>query len=203
MNHSGDLGDSGDWNHSGDGADWTEWTDASHADPSADRQTLHWQSLHAEDEITHPSDWAHALAALCAIEQQAHSHPWTRGNFLDSLQAGYRVRLLWQPPATMQEHLRGYYVAMPGVYEAHLLDLTVAPPHQRQGWARVLLQDLSAWARQIDAQQLWLEVRQSNARARQVYQACGYECVGQRKRYYPTSRPDGVREDALVMSRAV
>ncbi|HRM95481.1 MAG TPA: ribosomal-protein-alanine N-acetyltransferase, partial [Alicycliphilus sp.] len=38
----------------------------------------------------------------------------------------------------------------------------------------------------------------SNTRARQVYEAHGYQQVGLRKRYYPAS--DGEREDAVVMS---
>ena len=41
------------------------------------------------------------------------------------------------------DHLLGYFVAMLGVDEAHLLNITVAPAYQRQGWARVLLDALA------------------------------------------------------------
>jgi len=80
----------------------------------------------------------------------------------------------------------------------HLLNITVAPAHQKQGWARVLLDALALWARGQGAQWLWLEVRVSNERALQVYQTHGFRRVGERKRYYPT--PAGQREDAVVMS---
>jgi len=96
------------------------------------------------------------------------------------------------------DHLLGYFVAMLGVDEAHLLNITVAPAYQRQGWARVLLDALALWARGRGAQWLWLEVRASNLRAQQVYEAHGFRRVGERKRYYPAGH--GQREDAVVMS---
>ncbi|NMM78069.1 ribosomal-protein-alanine N-acetyltransferase [Rhodococcus sp. SRB_17] len=134
------------------------------------------------------------LDALLAVEQQAYSHPWSRGNFIDSLANGYQVQLLMGG-----EQLLGYFVAMQGVDEAHLLNLTVAPAFQRQGWARVLLDALALWARGLGAQWLWLEVRAGNERARKIYEAHGFRRVGERKRYYPCA--DGGREDAIVMSR--
>ena len=80
----------------------------------------------------------------------------------------------------------------------HLLNITVNPAFQRQGWARVLLDALALWSRQKDAQWIWLEVRDSNARAREVYLKHGFAEVGLRKNYYPAA--GGQREDALVMS---
>ena len=87
---------------------------------------------------------------------------------------------------------------LPCVDEAHLLNITVAPEFQRQGWARVLLDALQLWARGKNAQWLWLEVRVSNLRAHTIYEAYGFRKVGERKRYYPAE--DGAREDAIVMS---
>ncbi len=133
------------------------------------------------------------LDALLAIEQRAYSHPWTRGNFTDALASGYQIQLL-----KGGTELLGYFVAMPGVDEAHLLNLTVAPEFQGQGWARLLLDALALWARGQKAQWLWLEVRVSNLRARQIYERYGFRRVGERKRYYPAA--DGGREDAIVMS---
>lgn len=135
----------------------------------------------------------HRLDALLSIEQQAHPLPWSRRHFTDALASGYRIDLL-----VADEHIVGYYVAMRGVDEAHLLNLTVAPDFQRQGWALMLLDALALWARSENLQWLWLEVRASNQRAQQVYQAYGFHAVGQRKGYYPSAT--GVREDAIVMS---
>ena len=136
------------------------------------------------------------LDAVLAVEQRAYSHPWTRGNFTDALASGYQAQVL-----VAGEHLLGYFVAMMGVDEVHLLNITVTPEFQRQGWARVLLDALALWSRGCGAQWLWLEVRQSNLRAQQVYEAHGFRRVGERKRYYPAAH--GQREDAVVMSRAL
>ena len=133
------------------------------------------------------------LAAVVAIEEQAYEHPWTRGNFMDSVRAGYQAQLL-----VAGQQLLGYFVAMKGVDEVHLLNLTVAPDNQGQGWGRVMLDALAQWSRGQGAQWLWLEVRASNQRAQLIYTSHGYRKVGERKAYYPAGQ--GKREDAVVMS---
>ena len=133
------------------------------------------------------------LDEVVAIERQAYDHPWTRGNFTDSLRSGYQAQLLTGGGVAL-----GYFVAMMGVDEVHLLNITVAPRHQRQGWGRVMLDALAMWARAQGAQWLWLEVRASNARAQRIYEQHGYRRVGERRSYYPAGH--GRREDAVVMS---
>ncbi len=138
------------------------------------------------------------LEAVLEIERAAYPFPWTRGNFVDSLAAGYLARRLL---GVHDGSLRGYFVAMGGVDEMHLLNLTVAPAWQRQGHARLMLDVLVAECRLRRAQQLWLEVRPSNERARAVYERYGFRTAGLRKGYYPAAL--GRREDALVMSLAI
>ena len=164
------------------------------------------QALEAQFEAMTPA-W---LGKVVAVEKIAYDHPWTHGNFIDSMQAGYKSQLLVasapaclggsRPPPV----LLGYFVAMKGVDEVHLLNLTVAPTHQRQGWGRVMLDALSIWARAQGAGWLWLEVRVGNARARLIYERYGFREVGLRPGYYPAGgkEPAG-REDAIVMSLAL
>jgi len=145
------------------------------------------------------------LDAVLAIEQRAYSHPWSQANFIDSMAVGYHCRALVGPAgpsaaprSKTDETLIGYYVAMMGVDEVHLLNITVAPEFQRQGWAPLMLEALIGWARAQKAQWLWLEVRASNVRALAVYVRTGFRRVGLRKGYYPgVAAP---REDAVVMS---
>ena len=132
------------------------------------------------------------IDAVIQIEQRAYAHPWNRTNFLDALQSGNQVQVL-----LAGETLLGYFVAMQGVDEVHLLNITVAPEFQGQGWSRVMMDALALWARGRAAQWLWLEVRVGNARAMRVYEAQGYARVGVRKEYYPSGH--GKREDAVVM----
>jgi ribosomal-protein-alanine N-acetyltransferase len=134
------------------------------------------------------------LDQVLALERAAYSFPWTRGNFVDSLAAGYLAEMLLDDRAG----LVGYYVAMAGVDELHLLNLTVAPAQQRRGHARSLLDALERRCRERHLATLWLEVRASNARARQVYARRGFAEVGLRRGYYPAGK--ATREDAIVMS---
>jgi len=133
------------------------------------------------------------IDAVMDVETRVYPFPWTRGNFIDSLAAGYEARLLRRSP---EEELLGYCIAMGGVDEMHLLNITVVPAHQRQGHARFLVDHLVARCRTVGARRLWLEVRESNATARAVYRHLGFRDEGLRRGYYPAS--DG-REDAVVM----
>ncbi len=135
-----------------------------------------------------------ALDSVMAVERAAYAWPWTEGNIADSIRAGYQCLTLIGGKDTVL----GYFIAMQGVDEVHLLNITVAPEYQRQGWARVMLDALVLWSRSVNAQWLWLEVRASNARAITVYDTYGFRRVGERKRYYPAGL--GLREDAIVMS---
>lgn len=138
------------------------------------------------------------LDAVVAVEQTAYGHPWSRGNFADALKAGYAAQVLVAGDGPTGSTVLGYFVAMQGFEEVHLLNITVAPAYQRQGWAQVMLEALAIWSRGQGAQWLWLEVRDGNARARHVYERHGFGLVGRRKDYYPDTRD--AREDALVMS---
>ena len=136
---------------------------------------------------------ANRLDAVLAVEQRAYAHAWSRTNFLDALHSGYHAEVLLS-----DDVVRGYFVAMKGVDEVHLLNITVAVEHQGQGLARLMLDALALWTRGQGMGWLWLEVRLSNAPAIHVYERHGFRRVGLRKDYYPVSH--GQRETAIVMS---
>jgi [ribosomal protein S18]-alanine N-acetyltransferase len=133
------------------------------------------------------------IDAVLHIETAAYEFPWSRGNFIDSLSAGHAAQLM----CDAQGQLLGYFVAMLGVEEMHLLNLTVAPDVQGRGHGRHLLGVLVERCRSEAAHSLWLEVRQSNRRAQFIYEQFGFRACGLRKGYYPAAQ--GRREDAVVM----
>ena len=143
-----------------------------------------------------PMHLAH-LPAVLAVEQAVYPFPWTHGNFVDSLAAGHTAQVLRAADGA----LAAYLVAMAGVQEMHLLNLTVSPPWQRRGHACGLLDALVAQCRRERSQALWLEVRPSNLRARDVYARYGFKEVGLRRGYYPAG--SGQREDACVMRLSI
>ncbi|MEQ1536768.1 MAG: ribosomal protein S18-alanine N-acetyltransferase [Burkholderiaceae bacterium] len=151
--------------------------------------------------ITQPEVAFHSLTAdwldrVLDIENAVYAHPWSRANFEDSIQTGYQMQVL----TTADLDILGYFIAMKGFEEVHLLNITVAETYQHQGWAKLMLDALAVWSRGQGAAWLWLEVRGSNERAQQVYKAQGFKLVSVRQDYYPKGPKSNGREDAIVMS---
>jgi ribosomal-protein-alanine N-acetyltransferase len=135
------------------------------------------------------------LGEVMAIEEAIYSHPWTRGNFADSLVAGYECRTL-----RLDGELLGYFIVMVAAGEAHLLNLSVAPVWQRKGYGSGLLREAAAIARSRGARSMFLEVRPSNAGAQALYTRFGFRRIAVRRGYYPARSG---REDALVLTLAL
>jgi ribosomal-protein-alanine N-acetyltransferase len=151
-----------------------------------DDMALVWRPLRAED-----------VAGVTALERESHLAPWTSGNFIDALAAGYSMMVGVAAGAIVAY---GVLLLAPG--EAQLLNLTVAPRARRQGLGRALLRRFLADARLRGAEQCFLEVRVSNSAAIALYAAEGFVPVARRVAYYPPTST-GEREDALVMRRAL
>lgn len=132
------------------------------------------------------------LDEVMVIESAIYSHPWTRGNFVDSLRAGYQCKVL-----RIERELVGYFVLMAAAGEAHLLNLSVSARRQRAGYGSHLLREASDLARSLGAKSLFLEVRPSNRGAQALYTRFGFRKVSVRRGYYPAVEG---REDALVLT---
>jgi ribosomal-protein-alanine N-acetyltransferase len=135
------------------------------------------------------------LSEVMAIESAIYSHPWTRGNFGDSLRAGYQC-WTWR----LGGELLGYFVLLVAAEEGHLLNLSVAAVHQRAGHGSELLKEAMQLARNRGAQCIFLEVRPSNLAAKALYGRFGFREVSVRPGYYPAHEG---REDALVLTLAL
>lgn len=133
------------------------------------------------------------LDAVVEVERRSHPFPWTRGNFADSLAAGYGAWL-----AREDERMIGYAVMMLVLDEVHLLNITVLPELQRRGLGSALLGHLFDLARMRSATRMLLEVRPSNASGQALYKRHGFAEIGRRRDYYPAQAG---REDAIVMTR--
>jgi [ribosomal protein S18]-alanine N-acetyltransferase len=134
------------------------------------------------------------VVEVLRIEQAAYAFPWSQGNFVDSLAAGYDACVV-----VAGHELVAYFLTMPVFDEQHLLNITVAPPYQSRGLGRWLLGQVRARAVSAGAVSLWLEVRPSNINAIALYESAGFAQVGKRPNYYPA--PGGQREDAILMKQ--
>ena len=132
------------------------------------------------------------LDTVVAIEDAIYPHPWTRGNFADSLRTGYQCWTLRRG-----RELIGYFVLLVAAGEGHLLNLSIAAPQQRHGHGSALLREVMRMAKARGADKVFLEVRPSNDGAKALYRRFGFRQVAVRTGYYPAHTG---REDALVLS---
>ncbi len=131
------------------------------------------------------------LDEIMAIEPHIYPYPWTRGNFSDSLNSGYSACVLVE-----HEKIIAYALLMMVLDEAHLLNLSVAKFYQKQGLGRLLLEYMLQIAKNHQAANMFLEVRQSNISAIALYENVGFNEMAIRRCYYPAANG---REDAVLM----
>ena len=142
-----------------------------------------------------PQPLTHAdLDDVVALEAHVQAFPWTRGNFVDALSAGYGAWVLRRDGKVV-----AFCILMYAPDVAHLLVIAVSKELHRQGLGGILLQWCEEQARQRGLEGVLLEVRPSNTSAVSFYRHHGYLQIGVRRGYYPAEK--GTREDALVMQK--
>jgi len=135
------------------------------------------------------------LDVIASIETETYPYPWSRGNFSDSLDAGYSCWVYEE-----NDMVFGYTVLMLVMDEAHLLNLSIAKPYQGRGLGRNLLEYMMQIARNHGAQNIFLEVRPSNVAAIGLYESIGFNEMAVRRNYYPAKNG---HEDAILMGMAL
>ena len=123
----------------------------------------------------------------------AFADPWNAGDFVDAVTGGVPFLV-----AETDAGVVGYAIGRVAADEGEILNVAVQPEWRRRGIARRLVEALLAALAAAGARQVYLEVRESNVAARQLYAAFGFGEVGRRARYY--RRPV---EDAVVLRTAV
>lgn len=140
------------------------------------------------------------LDAIMQIELIIYSHPWTRGNFSDSLNSGYNAWVLEDKIQADKIEIIGYALMMLVMDEAHLLNLSIAKHRQKQGLGRYLLEHMITIAKRHKSANMFLEVRTSNISAIALYENIGFCEMAIRRGYYPSHNG---REDAVLMGLAI
>lgn len=132
------------------------------------------------------------LEAVADLTHRADPFGWTLRNFSDAHASGNTLTVL-----TVDGVTAGIAAVMHVLDESELLEIAVQPAMQGRGYGKALLAQAIAQARRNGAVRMFLEVRESNARARKMYTSFGFEETGRRKNYYPT---ENGREDAILMT---
>ncbi len=130
------------------------------------------------------------LGEVTEIERRSYSLPWSAFTFRSLLRRPNASLLV----AEENKGVAGYAALWLAADEAELGNLAVRPGRRGQGIGRVLLRHVLEEAASRGARAVFLEVRESNAIARRLYEASGFRIVGSRPDYYASPR-----EDALIM----
>ncbi len=131
------------------------------------------------------------LDEVLAIERAAFTTPWRVEDFRNLIENPDAINL-----AAVESSGRvvGYSCAWRVVECAELGNLAVLPERRGRGVARGLLDTTLKACRRKRVEVLFLEVRESNERAVELYERYGFSRIGLRRAYYS----DPV-EDALIM----
>ncbi|PAU38229.1 ribosomal-protein-alanine N-acetyltransferase [Vibrio coralliilyticus] len=132
------------------------------------------------------------LDSVYSIETQAHTHPWSETMIRDVTSRGACHHVLMD-----DDKVVGYFYAQNIVGEVTLLNIAVDPAQQGRGYGKQLIESFLTMCEQLKAESAWLEVRESNTRAANLYEAVGFNEVDRRVNYYPTATG---KEDAIIMS---
>ena len=133
------------------------------------------------------------VAAVAAIESQNSIEPWSEKLFSDCIKVGYSCWVVED-----NNEIAGFGLLSCTITEAHILNLVIDSRWRRQGLARQMMLHLLASAKSLGAEFVYLEVRQSNTIAINLYKDLQFIEIGLRQGYYPAA--DGGREDAITLA---
>jgi ribosomal-protein-alanine N-acetyltransferase len=141
-------------------------------------------------------DVAQVLALAAAVPTAPH---WPAFEFYRMLQViadqpERRGAWVWCD----REHVQGFAMASHTAGTAELEAVVTASTHRRRGIGQALVGTVAAWARELAAERLLLEVRASNRDARRLYALHGFQQDGIRHGYYRSPE-----EDAVLLSLAL
>ena len=131
------------------------------------------------------------IPAIVEIEKKTNKMPWTKAQFLSSMEVGHYSAVLQN-----ENNILGFAIYSPIIPESHLLNIAIDPDHQGMGLGDKLLQQIILQNKTIGVKMISLEVRVSNLPAINLYEKRGFHKDAIRPDYY-SGFP---KEDALLMS---
>src|SRR5215471_7115195 len=131
------------------------------------------------------------IPAVVQLDQISFSLPWPERSFRYELTNNPASRS-WVAEA--DGHVVGMIVGWMLVDEMHIATIATHPEYRQQGIASKLLSHILLQSSDEGAQTSFVEVRESNFAAQEMYRKFGFEKTGRRKRYYRDND-----EDAILM----
>lgn len=132
------------------------------------------------------------IPSIMRLEQQsATAGHWAEQQYRQAVQNEGVTRLVLIAEDSEAIPL-AFLVAQHLAPEWELENIVVEPTVRRNGLGKRLLEALVAVAKKTDSTAVFLEVRESNAAARTLYESTGFEPTGSRKSYYTNPSEDAV-----------
>lgn len=122
------------------------------------------------------------ISRTAQIEKQSFSIPWSEQAFEESMSYEHAVFLV----ALLEEadEVAGY-IGMYRVFnEGDITNIAVAPQYRGMGIGTKLMEAIIKRANELEIQNIFLEVRESNDTAIGLYKKMGFEKAGIRKNFY-------------------
>ena len=131
------------------------------------------------------------LPAILDIENEAFTCPWSEKSFEEAFESP-NITVFAAVDETDGGTIAGFACLMWYGDEGEILNIAVRTSARKNGIGQLLM-DAADGVRDF-----YLEVRESNAAARHLYDKNGFEILGLRKRYY--SKPV---ENAVIMRKTI
>ena len=131
--------------------------------------------------------------AITDLEQVCFSYPWNYEMICETQELPNFLGAV----AEVNGEVVGYVGAIFCFAQADIALVAVKPEFRRQGIAQKLINQLIEWLLQKNVNELFLEVRVSNAPAKALYERMGFNAISIRKKYYENA------EDAIVMLKVI
>ena len=128
------------------------------------------------------------LTQVAAIEQVSIQSPWSEKSFAESIESPLYLFVVAQE----DERVLGYVGAQLSFEDAEITSVAVDPQARGRGIGRALMRALAKEAKKRGAEQIFLEVRESNAPAIALYLTEGYEQLAVKKNFYRFPTENGL-----------
>ena len=133
------------------------------------------------------------IPSILALERQsATAGHWTEEQYRQAFQRDGATRLVLVGAEDLETCPAGFLVAQYLAPEWELENIVVTPTARRKGLGKRLLEAFFTAANKINSTAVFLEVRESNAPARTLYEKTGFEQTGRRKSYYTNPSEDAI-----------
>ena len=114
------------------------------------------------------------------VELSCFSHPWEKKSFVDEVNnplARYFVLI-------SDNEVIGYAGLWHIIDEGHITNIAIKKDFQGKGFSNLLMDELIKYKSENKLSFLTLEVRESNVKARNLYEKFDFKEIGRRQNYY-------------------